>query len=658
MNKVYFAMGLHFHQPVGNFEEILERAYQNCYKPFLDVFSKYPDLKMAFHISGNLLDYFEEKYPEFLDKVKALVDKGQVEIIGGGFYEPIFQAIPKIDRIGQIEMLTRFSENRFGVRPIGLWVPERVWSPEIIPELNVCGMKYAILDDAHLIKAGVDKDNLYGYFLTGEEDAKIAIFPSDKALRYTIPFRPPRETMDYFKSIMAKKQDPLFTYGDDAEKFGEWPYTHAWVYKKGWLNSFFKDLTRNIRWIETIKFSDCLSLFKPLKDVRIPEASYEEMMEWANGSWMNYLERYPESNQMHKRMWHTSQRIKDLVCSDKVAMKRDRLAEAKRELFKAQTNCSYWHGVFGGIYLYHLRKAVYEHLINADKISDEVEHAQEDGWSDIKEMDFYNSGRQTVIMQDKDFFICVDPANGGAIRELDYKPESWNLVNTLARREESYHKKIMDRINKTYALDFEIHEAIKIMDKGIKNGIYYDKNIRACLIEHFIDKDLSKNDFANCNYTDKGDFQEGTYRAGVEDRKAVLTRSGRVNDRPVHITKEISIIAGQGIEIDYTLKNQGDSGMNTCFGIEFNITMPNGQTDRYSEKGDAFILKDYRDELGVELRFSEGPKKIWHFPVKTVSQSERAYDLSYQCSCIFPIWDIKLASGEETSFNMKISIKK
>ena len=94
MNKAYFAIGLHFHQPVGNFDRILDRAYKNCYNPFFDVVSRFPHLKMTAHFSGNLLDYFEDKHPDFLERIKGLIERGQVEIMGGGYYESVFPAIP------------------------------------------------------------------------------------------------------------------------------------------------------------------------------------------------------------------------------------------------------------------------------------------------------------------------------------------------------------------------------------------------------------------------------------------------------------------------------------------------------------------------------------------------------------------------------------
>ena len=102
----YFAMGLHFHQPVGNFPDVLEKAYQTCYKPFFDSLAEYPEIKATIHISGCLLDFFCETAPEFITKLSGLVKRGQVEMLGGGYYEPIFSAIPQCDRIGQIKTMS------------------------------------------------------------------------------------------------------------------------------------------------------------------------------------------------------------------------------------------------------------------------------------------------------------------------------------------------------------------------------------------------------------------------------------------------------------------------------------------------------------------------------------------------------------------------
>jgi alpha-amylase len=636
MNKVYFGICLHFHQPVGNFDNILERAYQKCYRPFLDVFEKYPEIKMTFHFSGCLLDYFEDKHPDFLDKVKRLADKGQIEMMGGGYYEPIFPSIPEIDAIGQINMMSGYVKKRFGQKVLGIWTPERVWVPELSDYYSKAGIKYSILDDAHFLKAGLKENELYGYFMTGHKGKEVAIFPSNKRLRYIIPFKMPAEIIDYFKDAGARHAMPLLTYGDDGEKFGEWPFTHDWVYQKQWLDKFFQELMKNRDWIETVKLSDYMRSNPPVKKIRIPEASYEEMMEWSGGSWMNFIKKYPETNHMVSRMHYVSTKVHK--CTSAQVHK---LEEARRELYKGQCNCAYWHGVFGGIYLYHLRKAVYEHLINAEKIIWSSEARLKGPSFAINEVDFYKNGKKAFIMENKDFSIIIDPKKGGIIRELDYRPLSINLVNTIARHEESYHKKIKEKINseanKTGV--HTIHEDIKTIDPGLKAEFVYDNHIRACLVDYI------------------GDFLNAPYDAKKTKDKVILTRKGNVDGRAVMLTKEIGINNKKEIEVSYILKNLSKEAIDADFGIEFNLTMPYLNSDRYNyfadnkilaslnEKGSipnpgSFSIKDSKRGLDINLKFSEKPQEVRYFPVKTVSQSERAYELNYQCSCILARWRI------------------
>ncbi|MCX5692253.1 MAG: DUF1926 domain-containing protein [Candidatus Omnitrophica bacterium] len=664
MSKVYFGMCLHFHQPVGNFDNIVERAYQNCYKPFLDVFEKYPDIKMAFHFSGCLLDYFEDKHPDFLDRVKVMVDRGRVEILGGGYYEPIFTSIPEKDRLGQIKMLAGYVKKRFGQKAQGMWTPERVWVPELAKDFNKAGMKYSILDDEHFIKTGLNEEELFGYFTTGEKNKEIAIFPSSRKLRYMIPFKMPGEIMNYFKDVSSRRHKPLFTYGDDAEKFGEWPFTHDWVYKQGWLNKFFEELSRNKDWVVTVRLSDYLKSNPPVKKIKIPEASYQEMMEWSHGSWMNFLKKYPETKHMVSKMHYISEKVNSI-----------KDASALRELYKGQCNCAYWHGVFGGLYLYHLRKAIYEHLINAEKIADKVLYKSKKDLFEIKEVDFYQDGKKTFIIENEEISLIVDPESGGIIRELDAKKASTNLVNSIARHEEEYHKKILAKMGKSAdpGAVRTIHEDTKSIDPSLKSEFCYDNYIRGCLIDHFIDRLSTIENFIDCKSKELGDFVNAGYKAKKEKDKVVLNRVGKANNKAIAITKEIKLRGKKQIEISYSLKNLTKSAIDSIFGVEFNLTMPYLNSDRYNyfagekilsslnEKGsipgaNLFSIKDSGKELDVNLTFSKKPEDIWYFPVKTVSQSERAYELNYQSSCILPRWNIKISANKQITFIIVLSL--
>jgi len=98
-SKLRVILGIHCHQPVGNFDHVFEHGYQVSYKPFLETLARFPALKVSLHYSGPLLEWLSERHPEFFHLISELLKKGQLEIIGGGYYEPILPVIPREDSL-------------------------------------------------------------------------------------------------------------------------------------------------------------------------------------------------------------------------------------------------------------------------------------------------------------------------------------------------------------------------------------------------------------------------------------------------------------------------------------------------------------------------------------------------------------------------------
>ena len=92
---------------------------------------RHPELRLALHTSGPLLQWLALHQSEYLTRLRQLVDRGQVELWGGAFFEPILPAIPELDRRGQIRAMADWLELELGRRPRGLWLPERVWEPSL-----------------------------------------------------------------------------------------------------------------------------------------------------------------------------------------------------------------------------------------------------------------------------------------------------------------------------------------------------------------------------------------------------------------------------------------------------------------------------------------------------------------------------------------------
>src|SRR5207248_536456 len=111
---------------------------------------------------------------------------------------------------------------------------------------------------------------------------------------------------------------------------------------------------------------------------------------------------------------------------------------ARQELYRAQCNCPYWHGAFGGLYLPHLRNAIYRHLIGAHNALDDAEGRTGPRVA-LDVADYNLDARQEVRLENERLIAFVRPALGGHVYELDVRPASTNVLATLDRRPEAYH---------------------------------------------------------------------------------------------------------------------------------------------------------------------------------------------------------------------------
>ena len=395
MPRLRFILGLHCHQPVGNFDHVFEEGYRVSYLPFIEKLECYPGIKVSLHYSGPLLEWLSANHSEFFKRLADLARCGQIEFFGGGHYEPVLSAIPASDRVGQLRYMSNWLKERFGVDVRGAWLTERVWEPHFPGYLAQAGLEYVTVDDHHFNSTGLERESLHDYYMTEDEGSTVGVFPISERLRYLVPFHDVEHIMDFFR----EKADSLpegsaVVLADDGEKFGMWPGTHEWVYTKGWLDRFFSALQDNSDWLETAHFGEVIDSRKPAGRIYLSACSYPEMGIWSlpperaeqlnringeishesnlsylepfirGGLWRNFLARYPESNWMQKRCSELSRRIHGNI--GEKGYRLTRLPDELRHLWMAQCNCGYWHGIFGGLYLPHIRSANFGNVIRSE----------------------------------------------------------------------------------------------------------------------------------------------------------------------------------------------------------------------------------------------------------------------------------------------------
>jgi len=683
--QIRFALVIHNHQPVGNFEHVFERAYQDSYRPFLDVLSRYESLKFSLHVSGSLMEWLHANHPDYVVRLAELVAQGRIELLGGAFYEPILAMIPSRDRIGQIRGYTHWLEERLGATIRGMWVPERVWEQSFTGDIVAAGIEYTVLDDFHFKNAGLVESQLYGAYLTEDDGRVMTIFPGSERLRYLIPFAEPQETIDYLGRIANERRDAVVVFGDDGEKFGTWPETHKHVYTDRWLERFLDALVANQDWIRVTTLAEAADNVPPVGKIYLPDSSYREMTEWVlpveqqiehdrichdmsqdlrwpairrfmrGGYWRNFKVRYPEANEMYARMMSVSRRLGEL--SDE-GIAGELIDQARTELYRGQCNCAYWHGAFGGLYLPHLRNAVYHHLIAAEQSMDQATRAPAP-WVEAKIEDYNFDARQEVQLANDRLCALMAPSRGGQMYELDVRAIHHNLLATLARRPEAYHRKVLAGTNRAGDQVTSIHDRVICKQAGLDKRIQYDQHLRKSLLDHFFDHEATLEAVQSGQAAECGDFVGGVYEARVRrnpDRiQVLLIREGNAAGHAVRITKGVTLSAGSStLEIAYLLEGlPKDEPLH--FGVELNLAgLPAGADDRYfrdlkqkqlGQLGSRLDLREVKglglvDEwLGIDagLNFSR-PTHVWTFPVETVSQSEGGFELVHQSVVVLPHW--------------------
>ena len=117
--RISLALAIHNHQPVGNFGWVFAEVFDQAYEPMVEALERHPDVRLSLHYTGPLLEWLRAERPEFIERLRALVDRDQVEILGGGYYEPVLASLPERDRVGQLAPDGRRAEALFGRRPRG-----------------------------------------------------------------------------------------------------------------------------------------------------------------------------------------------------------------------------------------------------------------------------------------------------------------------------------------------------------------------------------------------------------------------------------------------------------------------------------------------------------------------------------------------------------
>ncbi len=426
--------------------EKAEDKFIKIYKPFLRKLYEFPGIKTVIHFSGMLLEWFEEKHPEVIMLIEELVKKRkQVEVLGGGYYEPILPMLSAQDRTGQIESLTTLLRKKFGKRPLGCWITGSIWDNSLIVPIRNSGMDYVFLD--YSLIDNITDDFLYKPFITEDSGKLITVFPSHSMLS-SIQEPDAEKYIDILKrkaktAASDKVISLIFTDNDFEDKSEEW------------IETFFNNIQNNKN-IKTIH----PSLF--LKSVKL-QKKYVKNIE----CYKNVLSENYEINLTYSRMIHV-QTLINQVKGDKYKK------EAATELLWAGQNYIPYTSNFYDKSSNIQRKKknrlnAYKNLIEAEMLT------RQKGVfiPSLFKNDFDMDGIDEFLYHGEEYnaFIHVE---GASLFEFDYLKDKWNYCDTI---DYSGEKNCLKRCFSDYFVDIDkkcsdISHVIKYDEAGISCSEY------------------------------------------------------------------------------------------------------------------------------------------------------------------------------------------
>ena len=686
--KFHLSFLIHAHQPAGNFEDVFERCYQHAYLPFVQHLEKHTLIRAALHFSGPLLTWIQQHHPEYFELLRSLVKRKQVEMVGGGFYEPILAVIPAEDQREQIERLAAYLEEHFGERPSGAWLAERVWEPQLPSVLAAAQVNYTLVDDFHFLAAGFEPSELFGAYLAEDRGKAVRVFAGQKALRYLVPFGTVEEVIQYLREAAVTHPGGVAVFGDDMEKFGVWPGTFEHCYDNHWLEDFLTALENNFDWLSITPPGEFADSHAPLGRADLPTASYPEMTEWAlptsvrqrfhavqqeftkrpevaaflrGGSWRGFFRKYAEANLLHKKMLRAGTRLAAVPLRRTETKPAREIAIARDQLLRAQCNDAYWHGVFGGLYAPHLRTELWRNLIRAELAADKLIPGGQIGR--VEMLDYDTDGKNELLFTGPEYQALLKPSDGGTVAALDFRPTAATLINSMQRRPEAYHARLREAPRSTTGAVTSIHEQTRVKEPNLERYLKYDRWARHAFRILVFSPKRTQADYESLQLQEDASFaggefsvrSSGPHQADLYRQAVIGGNQGTAEAVSVDITKRFSfgpapngceISCEVGLKLKQPVERAVIVGIETVINLlaptesdRFIETVAGPQGLRFSGELPAPILhmQDGWQKLRITLH-APGAENFWIAPIETVSESEEGFERVYQGSQILARW--------------------
>ena len=411
-------LGTYNTMPDGASGKVFELTYQRSWRPFLSSLYKFQNISAVLYYSGIVLQWIEENHPEFLLLLEEMASRKQIELLGGGFFNPLFPILQPSDKIGQIEMLTTYLRKTFGRRPAGGWLYEYSWDAGLPVIFRNSGLGYTFLPAGILDEAGFIEDGRFDPLVTEDQRKLLYIFPVfDLDANSGIPLPFERALEGLMDSHPGCRLYTMMVDGHSVPGMWEssglespdvmFEKSFAW-FQKNCLDIetvTAQSYSRTLKNAKLFYLSSCASArlgsgFKKLSggSSQLCAPSLPKQLILQN----------PFSKRLYDKMYHVHS-LMTLLRGDKARKK-----SAQEDLWRSQNGEAYWEGEVGGVRRPEVRISAFRALIEAEKAT-RVHGSFSPG---IVMDDIDCDGEKEVLYQAADM-NCYIHERGAGIFELD-----------------------------------------------------------------------------------------------------------------------------------------------------------------------------------------------------------------------------------------------